>query len=372
MFPYIIEPYNAYQKPPKKKHWMEIAEEESLMARIIAEAATSTNETANASSAAPAGAGGVPSYDYFHPIRLEYLPTSALLDWGTGDDFGGDYYSDVTLSDFRTIEPSQVKTISIYKTDFPLTSISNLSQYNELTTLQLSNQTSESVVSLLNQTIPTPVHILYLDNTYITSSGNLFANRPIPNLRDVYLQTNNIPTMSLSSSTLTYLEAGSCKMGWIDVSNTPSLQQLRIISNQLHSLNNVTGSTSIQKVFVSGNSLSSSLNISSMSSLTQFTANTCGITQLTASSLTNVTTLIFESNTLSAVNISGSPLINNIRLAFNDISSANVNTVLLTLASGSVSNGTITIDGGTNGAPSGQGSVAKTVLQGRGWTVQTN
>ena len=27
---YLIEPYNAYQKPPRKKHWMEIAEEEAL------------------------------------------------------------------------------------------------------------------------------------------------------------------------------------------------------------------------------------------------------------------------------------------------------------------------------------------------------
>ena len=31
---YLIEPYNAYQKPPKKKHWMEIAEEEALYHQI--------------------------------------------------------------------------------------------------------------------------------------------------------------------------------------------------------------------------------------------------------------------------------------------------------------------------------------------------
>jgi hypothetical protein len=34
---YLIEPYNAYQKPPKKKHWMEIAEEEELFNRMIQE-----------------------------------------------------------------------------------------------------------------------------------------------------------------------------------------------------------------------------------------------------------------------------------------------------------------------------------------------
>ena len=35
--PYILEPYNAYQKPPRKKHWMEIVEEEELMHRIALE-----------------------------------------------------------------------------------------------------------------------------------------------------------------------------------------------------------------------------------------------------------------------------------------------------------------------------------------------
>ena len=31
---FLFEPYNAYQRPPKKKHWMEIAEEEALLHRI--------------------------------------------------------------------------------------------------------------------------------------------------------------------------------------------------------------------------------------------------------------------------------------------------------------------------------------------------
>lgn len=34
---YLIEPYNAYQKPPKKKHWMEVAEEEALLRRMALE-----------------------------------------------------------------------------------------------------------------------------------------------------------------------------------------------------------------------------------------------------------------------------------------------------------------------------------------------
>jgi hypothetical protein len=37
MNPHLIEPYNPYNRQPRKKHWMEIAEEEALYVRIIAE-----------------------------------------------------------------------------------------------------------------------------------------------------------------------------------------------------------------------------------------------------------------------------------------------------------------------------------------------
>lgn len=34
---YLIEPYNAHQKPPRKRHWMEIVEEEALVRRMAIE-----------------------------------------------------------------------------------------------------------------------------------------------------------------------------------------------------------------------------------------------------------------------------------------------------------------------------------------------
>lgn len=34
---YLIEPYNAHQKPPRKKHWTELAEEESLFIKTMIE-----------------------------------------------------------------------------------------------------------------------------------------------------------------------------------------------------------------------------------------------------------------------------------------------------------------------------------------------
>lgn len=34
---YLIEPFNAYQQPPRKKHWMEVAEEERLFMLMVEE-----------------------------------------------------------------------------------------------------------------------------------------------------------------------------------------------------------------------------------------------------------------------------------------------------------------------------------------------
>jgi PKD repeat protein len=90
MNPYLIEPYNPYNKSPRKKHWMEIAEEEALYARIIAEeqarqakfqaqlleirhsaenvAPTAQATVAGTPIAAAAGAGGVPESPFFNRV----------------------------------------------------------------------------------------------------------------------------------------------------------------------------------------------------------------------------------------------------------------------------------------------------------------
>ena len=105
---YLIEPYNAHQKPPKKKHWMELAEEEELYNRIARETDARNKimeqslkeqaihqqfmlREANALSSqqvqdgqyavGPAGAGGVPLFSYFQnsteTVDFSISPTTA-------------------------------------------------------------------------------------------------------------------------------------------------------------------------------------------------------------------------------------------------------------------------------------------------------
>src|SRR5208283_5977732 len=95
---YLIEPYNAYQKPPRKKHWMEIVEEEALLHRIITEEQTllhsqnlalksqieqpSSQQVQAAGMPAPnAGAGGLPNVQYFHPnmsVTFSAVPVTGV------------------------------------------------------------------------------------------------------------------------------------------------------------------------------------------------------------------------------------------------------------------------------------------------------
>lgn len=84
---FLIEPYNAYQKPPRKKHWMEIVEEEFLYHQIneeqrrIDERLKNANETPHTKDSktfhllkgegdmpSPSvGGGGGKEYAYFNP-----------------------------------------------------------------------------------------------------------------------------------------------------------------------------------------------------------------------------------------------------------------------------------------------------------------
>jgi hypothetical protein len=61
---YLIEPYNAWGGPKKPKSNWQIAEEEFLIARLIAE---NQSSDANVSSPTTAGANEFYSYNFFHP-----------------------------------------------------------------------------------------------------------------------------------------------------------------------------------------------------------------------------------------------------------------------------------------------------------------
>jgi PKD repeat protein len=78
---YLIEPYNAYDPKPKKKHWMQIAEEEHVFQQMIAQQQALREAASNKNASLPqnapvnaqavnspsmvAGGGGKAVFNYF-------------------------------------------------------------------------------------------------------------------------------------------------------------------------------------------------------------------------------------------------------------------------------------------------------------------
>lgn len=70
---------------------------------------------------------------------------------------------------------------------------------------------------------------------------------------------------------------------------------------------------------------------------------------------------VSELNALAGLNASG-----------NDFVESVVDAILLALANGPISNGTVDLSGGTSATPSAAGLISKATLEGRGWTVTVN
>ena len=97
---FLVEPYNAYtsQKGGRKKHWHEIVEEQALLQRIIQDQqaqaiqeATSHTLPPNSPSIASAtvagnaaGAGGMPTPQFFNPSMSVYYTTLTTINALTG------------------------------------------------------------------------------------------------------------------------------------------------------------------------------------------------------------------------------------------------------------------------------------------------
>jgi hypothetical protein len=61
---YIIEPYNAYSKTKRKKHWHENVEEQMLIEKII-------KEQQKQIEIPPPGAGGQSSSEFFNSNKVK-------------------------------------------------------------------------------------------------------------------------------------------------------------------------------------------------------------------------------------------------------------------------------------------------------------
>ena len=189
----------------------------------------------------------------------------------------------------------------------------------------------------------------------------------------------------------------------IGLQNLPNLQNFYAVYNGLQS-GNLSGLTNLGIVDISDcdvpgtttNSLTS-VNLSGCTALTtlrlddsEFSGGIPSLTGLTSLSTVNfgrvnspsiidmsgVVNLadadFFQNTNLTSLIIADTQPISYLGVRNCALTETAVDDILVTLSNNGVSNGEVTLDGGTSATPSATGLAAKTVLEGNGWTVSVN
>jgi Leucine-rich repeat (LRR) protein len=185
--------------------------------------------------------------------------------------------------------------------------------------------------------------------------------------------------------------------------NLTNLQNFNADFNSLQSVN-LSGLTSLLYVDISDNNIPggstnslTSVNLSGCTDLLELRLDdsdfSAGIPSLAG--LTSLVLIDFDQCSISGVvDLSGLPALGELDFSGNaaltsiiiadtqpifDFNGNNcaltetaVDDILVILSNNGVSNGEVTLDGGTSATPSATGLAAKTVLEGNGWTVSVN
>jgi PKD repeat protein len=232
--PYIFEPYNAYQKPPRKKHWMEIVEEEALLHRIVTEqqALLQSQNLALKSQAAPpssqqvqdasgpavnSGAGGSPNVQYFHPVMSVTFsavpvtgigPLSVKFSNASSPDllqYGNFLWVFGDGGTSTVINPSYIYT----NTGSYSVTLTGSSQYNALNTASVS---ASNYISVSVPALKASFTFATSSNTHPSSAS--FANTTTYNGSGTLtylwsLGTGSITSSSFNPNTQMYVNAGA-------------------------------------------------------------------------------------------------------------------------------------------------------------------
>lgn len=346
-------------------------------------------------------------------VKLEYLPITSNITWYTGENYTGTSTTN-DLTDFQnTVTPTDVYTIE-FEDEANITSISNLSTYSNLKTLDVTFQSLPTLTLTGNNSIEQ----LYCDNNALTSLDLSYNNiltilscnnnnlsslnvDGMSNLINLSCVECTLPSLSLTTNTsLLYLTANNNNLSSINLNNNTQLLTVDLSENLLTSIN-LSANTTLQSLNVGVNSLSS-LTLTANTALTYLNCESNTISSLNVSNLTNLNILYATNNTLSTINISNNTKltefyasVNNLTsitmpnsvtitttyhfdASYNSLTQSAVDNILQKINSYSTPSGTnmtdkfIDLSGGSNAAPSVTGINAKNSLIAKGYQVLTN
>ena len=191
--------------------------------------------------------------------------------------------------------------------------------------------------------------------TSITGLQNL------TNLQQLYADWNSLTSVNVSGlANLVDLDLSDSEIPGV---GTPSLTSV-----------NLTGCTALEQLRLDDSNFSAGIpDLTGLNALTYFDMDQCNISgAVDISQLSTLTGFDLSSN----VNITSvqlpEALLTDVNIRNNALTEAAVNNILQWLDGSQVSNGFVDLSEGTNAVPTGNGTTAKTNLQGKGWQVITN
>ena len=270
--------------------------------------------------------------------RLDYSPSTQLMNWGT--DGGTIIFNNqnVTLVNFKTlIDVSNIKSIQINSTTNPITTISNTDYYTALESLLISNQSltsisgigvtnlkyllledNPSLSSITISDLPNLLHVSFRNNS-LSGPLNLSSRTPLVLLT---VADNNITSLNVTGNTglttlytyinpnltvitglntctaMNVLQVWNCNLvgATFDISALASLVILQISGNSNLSTLDVTNNTLLRELYCQDDNLST-LNVTNNTALTILAANGNSLTSLNLTNNTKLKTLLLYANT---------------------------------------------------------------------------
>lgn len=246
--------------------------------------------------------------------RLNYTPTSNLMDWSTDSNPFVVYTNqNVTLTNFKQIiDPTPVKLIRVSSTSNPITFIEKTNYYTSLYGLELVNQNLSSGISSIG--LP-DLKYLNLDNNSNLSSVNI---SDLTNIEIVNISNNPLLTS-------------------LDLSNKINLKRVSVVNNALTSVN-ITGNTALTEFYAYTNSsLTSVTGLTTCTALNVFQVWNCNLNgALVNFSLCPylITIQVSGNPSLGTINVTSNTLLRELFCQDDGISSINLtnNTLLTVLA----------------------------------------
>jgi hypothetical protein len=278
------------------------------------------------------------------------LPSNSIefvVSTGDGTTFG---FADIFVSAFTTIDVNWGdETTDTYEVTSDTGFSHSFTEREEPYTVRLTF----SDISLVTE-------ILVSNNSANATEARGLQN--LINLTNLEIDNNALTSIDVSGmSNLIRLDVSDCT-----IPQTEGAKSLTSV--------NVTGCTSLESLYIDDSDLSEFPDLSDCTSLINLDADQCNLVgSVDISHLTALEYVDFNGNTeLTEVIISrNQPLgADGNEIYFNGcaLTQTSVDNILLELASGSVSNGYVQIDGGTNATPGEVGRESLLILSDRGWS----